>query len=150
MERVSKEFASDLPQLAAIRAFVRQECVRAWCRGVSAETTPPTADEAQKGEEALARLELALGEAAANIILHAYRGQGGRPIEVRVEAAPEQVCVWLFHEGEGFDPQSAPPPVFDGSHETGFGLYLIRQCVDEVEYCRDERGRHGVRLLKKR
>jgi anti-sigma regulatory factor (Ser/Thr protein kinase) len=135
MERVSKEFASDLAQLGAMRAFVREECVSAW---------------GPEGEEALARLELALGEAAANIVLHAYRGQGGRPIEVSVEACPEQVCVWLFHEGEGFDPQAAPPPVFDGSHESGFGLYLIRQCVDEVEYCRDERGRHGVRLLKKR
>ncbi len=56
----------------------------------------------------------------------------------------------LWHGGRGFDPQAAPPPVFDGSRESGFGLYLIQQSVDDVQYFREEHGRHGVRLIKKR
>ncbi len=135
MERVSKTFTSDLPQLTAMRAFVRETCGRAW---------------GPDGDKALALLELALDEAAANVILHAYQGQGGLPVELTVEVGPERACVGLFHEGAGFDPQSAPPPVFDASHETGYGMYLIRQAVDEVEYCCDDRGRHGIRLVKKR
>ncbi len=64
MEGVTREFASDLLQLPAMRAFVREVCNRAWGPG---------------GEEAPARLELALDEAAANIMLHAYRGP--RPVQ---------------------------------------------------------------------
>jgi anti-sigma B factor antagonist len=42
------------------------------------------------------------------------------------------------------------PPAFDGSRQGGFGVYLIKQTVDEVHYFCDARGRCGVRLVKKR
>jgi anti-sigma regulatory factor (Ser/Thr protein kinase) len=89
-----------------------------------------------------------VSEAAANVILHAYRRQPGRPIELTVEADPDRASVCLCHEGEGFDPESVPAPVFDQGRESGFGLHVIRQSVDEVQYFVDERGRRGVRLVK--
>lgn len=134
MEHVRQEFASNLRQLAAVRALVRDVCRRAWA-------TPD--------EEGLAQLELAVDEAAANVMLHAYAGNNDRALEVDVAAAPDQVCVSLFHQGEPFDPQRVAPPSFDGSRESGFGLYLIRQAVDECTFFQDERGHHGVRLVKR-
>ena len=100
-------------------------------------------------EEGLAQLELAVDEAAANVILHAYGHKTGLPVEVVVTAEPHQVCVALYHQGEPFDPDKVAPPAFDGSRESGFGLYLIRNAVDECTFFRDERGHHGIRLVKK-
>jgi len=134
MEWAARIFSSDLQQLAEMRAFVRDVCRRTW--GVAA------------GDEALAQLDLAMSEAAANVIRHAYRGEAGRPIEVIVDADADRVCVGLYHEGIEFDPASVPPPVFDGTREGGFGLYLMAQCLDEVIHTDDGKGRRGVRLVK--
>ena len=136
MVQMRQEFMSDLRLLAEMRAFVREGCRRAW--GVEGD------------HDALHQLDLAVTEAATNIIRHAYRGEPGRPIEMVFESDGDRVCVGLFHEGEEFDPEEAPPPAFDGSREGGFGLYLIQQAVDEVRYFRDERGRNGLYLIKKR
>jgi anti-sigma regulatory factor (Ser/Thr protein kinase) len=134
MEHVTQEFLSDLRQLSALRAVVRDACRRAWAR---------------PDEEGLAQLELAVGEAAANIMLHAYGGRNDQPVEVMIAAGPNEVRVSLFHQGDAFDPKGVPPPSFDGSRESGFGMYLIRQTVDECTFFQDERGHHGVRLTKR-
>jgi serine/threonine-protein kinase RsbW len=136
MVQVSQKFSSDLGQLAALRGFVRSACEQAWAgRG---------------GETALDELELALQEAATNVIRHAYQGQGGQPIEVAVEAGPDSVSVLLSHRGKSFDPGRVPPPSFDGSRFGGFGVYIIQQLVDEVVYTHDADGRSGIRLVKSR
>jgi anti-sigma regulatory factor (Ser/Thr protein kinase) len=136
MEQRTQEFPSELRHLAAVRALVREVCRHAWGDTID--------------EEWLVKLELAVDEAASNVVLHAYEGQTGLPIEVAVAADADQVCVTLFHQGKPFDPDAVAPPAFDGSRESGFGLYLIRQAVDELAFFQDERGRHGIRLVKKR
>jgi anti-sigma regulatory factor (Ser/Thr protein kinase) len=40
--------------------------------------------------------------------------------------------------------------MLNGSQESGFGIYLIIQSVDEVRYYRDERGRNCIALVKAR
>src|SRR5262245_28740411 len=124
MVTLRREYSSDLRQLAAMRALVRDACRRAW--GAASD------------DEAVGLLELALDEAATNVILHAYQGQEGRPIELVVEADADRACVALYHHGRDFDPCAAPPPDFSGARESGFGLYLMQQSVDEVRYQRDE------------
>jgi anti-sigma regulatory factor (Ser/Thr protein kinase) len=136
MERATRAFSSDLAQLAEIRAFVRGVCARAW-------GAPP-------GDEALCELDLAVSEAASNIIRHAYRGQTGQPIELVVDAGADSARISMYHRGQDFDPTKAAPPVFDGTREGGFGLYLITQSVDEVVYARDGSGRCETRLVKNR
>jgi len=136
MVRSARQFESDLRHLAPIRAFVRDACRDAWGE--------------QGSDETLIRLDLAVTEAATNIIRHAYEGESGRPIELVIEADADQVCITLYHRGRDFDPSVVEPPVFDGSREGGFGLYLIEQAVDEVRYFRDDQGRCGIRLVKKR
>jgi serine/threonine-protein kinase RsbW len=130
-----REYTSDLSQLAPMRAFVRDACQQAWA--------------GEPAGDAIHELELALGEATVNIILHAYEKQPGKPIEVVVEPDEDSVSVWLNHRGRSFDPTNVPPPNFDGSKESGFGVYLIRQLVDEVRYYQDENGQCVVRLFKK-
>jgi serine/threonine-protein kinase RsbW len=134
MVQVKREYASDLSQLAAMRALVRQACHEAWGQATN--------------EEALAQLELALYEAATNIIRHAYRGAKDRPIWLEVEVSGERACLTLYHEGEDFDPEAVAPPAFDGSRQGGFGLYLMRALTDEITFFHDPAGRCGLRLAK--
>jgi serine/threonine-protein kinase RsbW len=135
MVQVSQTFSSDLGQLAALRGLVRRACEQAW---------------GGAGAEALDDLELAVQEAATNIIRHAYLGKGGQPVEVVVEAGPDAVCVVLAHRGASFDPARVPPPSFDGSRAGGFGVYIIQRLVDEVVYSHDADGRCTIRLVKSR
>ena len=129
-------FPSDLGQLTAMRAFLDSACRRAWA--------------VEADDEQLCELELAAHEAATNIIRHAYEGQPDRSIHLCVEADDVTARVTLSHYGRDFDPNAVPKPAFDGSRFGGFGLYLIGQLVDEVTYTRDDEGRFGIRLLKRR
>lgn len=130
-------YDSDLGQLAAMRACIREACHESW-QGQSAD------------EDLIARLTLALTEAASNIILHSDQGQQSRSISLTIAVDENQACVTLQHFGSSFDPQAAAAPVFDGSRENGFGLYLIRECVDEVRYDQDDQGRCTMQLVLKR
>jgi serine/threonine-protein kinase RsbW len=132
---VTREFSSDPGELSAMREFLRHAFRQAW----------PDED----GDH-LQHLELALQEAASNIMRHAYGGERERGIELTIDADAETIQIELLHEGEPFDATKAPPPVFDGSREGGFGCYLISASVDRVEYLHNLRGKNGIRLWKHR
>jgi sigma-B regulation protein RsbU (phosphoserine phosphatase) len=134
--RQELEIGSDLKQLRQVREFVR-----AFCRNLPG---PPL------DEDSVAALELAVDEAASNIMEHAYHGREDQSIHVEAEAFPGRVEIQLHHFGNAFDPSTAPPPLFDGSRDSGFGVYIIAKSVDEVRYSRDERGRNCIALVKAR
>jgi anti-sigma B factor antagonist len=92
---------------------------------------------------------LAVNEAAANVILHAYERAPGKPLEMVINRDDDGVRVALYHEGKDFDPTEVAPPRLDGSQSSGFGLHLIRQSIDDVQYFRDDRGRRGIVLFKR-
>ena len=130
------EIASDLTQLEQAREFVR-----AFCRSLP---DPPL------DEDSVAALELAVNEAASNIMKHAYHGRSDQWIRLEAEALPGCVSVRLHHLGDPFDPSAVAPPALDGSRESGFGAYIISKSVDQVRYYRDDRGRNCVALTKTR
>jgi phosphoserine phosphatase RsbU/P len=130
------EISSTLSQLVLVREFVGRFC----------HALPPPA----LTEDSIAQLQLAVTEAASNIVRHAYHGQAGQPIQLEADVFADRIVLRLYHMGESFDPKQVPPPVFDGSREGGFGVYIIAQSVDEVQYCRDERGRNCICLIKYR
>jgi PAS domain S-box-containing protein len=126
------DISSDLKQLRVVRDFVR-----AFCGGLL-------------DENGIGSLELAVNEAASNIMKHAYQGRADQWIHLEAEAFADYVSIQLHHLGDPFDPVAAPPPALDGTHESGYGAYIISQTVDQVRYYRDERGRNCVALVKKR
>jgi anti-sigma regulatory factor (Ser/Thr protein kinase) len=137
MAREQREYDGELRQLASMRAFLREVCHERW-QGEPVD------------ENLILRLALALTEAASNIVLHGTHGQEHQSITLVVEVNDDQVCVTLQYTGKLFDPQSAAAPVFDGNRESGFGLYLIRKSVDEVQYSQDDQGRCVMHLVQKR
>jgi len=146
MAKQVREYASELKQLAAIRAFIEEECRRDWGAARSAGGTHP----ANAAEIALDQLLLAVTETASNIVRHGYQDEARRPIRVVLEVSPDEVRLFFHYPGREFDPERVPPPVFDGTREGGFGIYLIRQLVDEVHFHRDSTGLCSVHLRKKR
>ena len=132
--RAEIEIHSELKDLRRAREFVRN-----FCRDLPGSPLD---------EDRVAELELAVNEAASNVMKHAYHGRADQWIHLEAEAAPDQVSIRLHHLGDPFDPSAVPPPQLDGSRESGFGVYLITKSVDAVRYSRDERGRSSIALVK--
>ena len=136
LARRTSEITSDLKELVRARAFVHDFCQKIPGGGLPAD----------KAEE----LCLAVNEALSNIMRHAYNGRTDQRIQIGAEAWPDRVVLRLHHLGGPFDPAAVPQPVFNGSQENGFGVYMISRLTDEARYLRDERGRNCVLLVKKR
>jgi anti-sigma regulatory factor (Ser/Thr protein kinase) len=128
------EIRSDLRELSRVREFVRAFC----------STLPGS----PLDENRVAELELAVNEAASNVMKHAYHGRTDQQITIKAQSFPDHVAVRLHHLGDPFDPSVVPPPSFDGSRESGFGVYLLTRSVDNVRYYRDERGGNCIALVK--
>lgn len=127
---------SNASELPAIRTFIRSFCQRSPAFMLD--------------EGRLSELELAVTEAASNVMRHAYRGRTDEKIRLVADAFVDRIVIRLFHYGAAFDPTRVRPPAFDGSREGGFGVYIIAHSVDEVRYTRDEQGENCIYLVKKR
>lgn len=89
----------------------------------------------------LYNLELALQEVAVNIVKHAYAHREGRiQMTLSLEAHPPRLTILLHDTGASFDPARVPPPKLGELQEHGFGLFLMRQLLDEVEYTHSASG----------
>lgn len=126
---------SELGQLQAIRSFVSDNIDRA--------------EGANLDDDDHYQLLLAVNEAASNIVRHAYNGRPGDSITVSSDLYPDRIVIRLSHYGSSFDPSAARPPSFDGSREGGFGVYMIEQCVDEVQYLSAPDGKNTIQLVKR-
>ena len=136
LARAEMDISSDLNELARVRAFVRDVCQR---------LPAPAFD-----EETVAQLELAMTEAASNVMRHAYNGRTDQRIQLDAEVFHDRIVLRLHHLGETFDPDAVNAPKFDGTQEGGFGMFIIERSVDEVRYHRDERGRNCISMVKNR
>ncbi|MDR3690636.1 MAG: SpoIIE family protein phosphatase [Fimbriimonas sp.] len=93
-------------------------------------------------------LLLGVQEAASNVVRHSRPGHKGIPIEVRLSASDGWFNVDMVYPGAHFDPITVPDPVLDGSKDGGFGISIIKKCVDEVAYRLE--GHQNLLTLKKR
>jgi PAS domain S-box-containing protein len=136
LQHAELEMRSTLQDLRRARTFIREFC--------------QSAPNGHIDNEDIASLELAVNEAASNVIKHAYHGRSDQSIQLETDIFPDRVSIRLHHLGDSFDPAVVPLPAFDGSRESGFGMYLIARSVDEVHYSRDDRGRNCITLVKTR
>ena len=80
----------------------------------------------------------------ANVVMYAYPGQTGMPLHVEADGIPgKKLIIRIVDEGVAFDPTQEAPEV-DTTLDTeereigGLGLFLVRECMDEVSYERKE------------
>jgi serine/threonine-protein kinase RsbW len=95
-------------------------------------------------ESEAADLGLAVSEACANVIQHAYGGQPGHPIDLRLSIDETKLVLSIRDLGAPFDLDAYTPPDLSEPHEGGYGVFIIRSVVDEVDY--DTSGQRGTTL----
>ena len=133
-------FTNDTANLARIRAFVREK----------AEGMGFAPDELDK-------IELAVDEACANVIEHAYPPEiVGTPkaqqLHLCLKLEFGKFTVIITDHGETFDPSVIQPP--DMSEYLaqyrvgGLGIYLMRSLMDEVDYHIQPGIKNEVRMVK--
>ena len=91
---------------------------------------------------------LAVDEALANIIRHAYRGHFDRRIEVTCQAFADRLEFDLLDQGEPPDPDRLAPLPLDDVALSGRGTHIIRSIMDEVSY-EQAPGGNRLRLSKR-
>jgi serine/threonine-protein kinase RsbW len=85
-------------------------------------------------------VQLAVHEICTNIVRHAYNeGSDGRiyltlTLMYPVHQEYKRLIVELYDTGRSFDPSKIPDPDLAIPGEHGYGLFLVRQLMDEVIY----------------
>jgi serine/threonine-protein kinase RsbW len=96
------------------------------------------ASDAKFSDDTVEQLKMAVDEACANVIEHAYKGEGERPIDIAVIVAPDKFMVRIRDEGVGFDPKSYSSPdlikIARSRTAGGLGVHIIKRLMDQVEY----------------
>jgi sigma-B regulation protein RsbU (phosphoserine phosphatase) len=121
-------------QLPRLRAFIQAKC----------EAIPYFKQE----EQQLYNLQMAVTEAATNIVKYAYQGSVRGKIRIQLQADHRKVDIKLFDSGCAFEPSTVPKPVMEGLQESGRGVHLIKTMLDQVFYLRDPAGMNCLHMVK--
>ncbi|MBN1889766.1 MAG: ATP-binding protein [Thermoflexales bacterium] len=133
-QSLSLHVTADVTRLAEIRRFVEETAA---ALGVEAGLVP--------------KLQLAVDEAATNIIVHGYQGQVGL-IEIEMQRDGTELVIRLRDSASPFDPTTVPPPDLTLQLEErppgGLGIHLMRQAVDRLSYSPLPQGGNELSLIK--
>lgn len=89
-------------------------------------------------EDFVDNVELAVSEACTNAIRHTRDSNAEARVTIRFQVHEDQLIVEVKDRGGGFDLEKVPPPDFEKHPEGGYGLFLIRNVMDEVFYTRGD------------
>ena len=81
-------------------------------------------------------VELALGEALANVIRHAYGGRTDEEIRIALTIDAERLVIEIRDSAPPFAREAVPVPAqtLDSVGTGGYGLQLIDELMDDVLY----------------
>lgn len=98
-------------------------------------------------QDVLFDLDLALTEAAANVVRHAY-GEGCGALEISVDIQPGSHAVLeVADTGAGIDASCVTFETPDPTSECGRGFFLMKKLTDQFEILRDG-DRNVIRMRK--
>jgi serine/threonine-protein kinase RsbW len=125
MAAIEKTFTLQIPSstenLALIREFVTTVGAQA---GLS--------------ENEVAKLELAVDEACANVIEHAYGHDASKEVTVSASFDGDSITFKIKDTGKGFDPTQVKleelETLIAKRKDGGLGMRLIKTLMDEVNY----------------
>lgn len=105
------------------------------------------------GESAIAKLQLAVDEACANVIEHAYGHDATKEVMIRVSFDDAEMRFEVIDTGAGFDPDQIPrkevEQLIAERRKGGLGLRLIRTLMDEVYYEIEPGRKNQLRMVKR-
>jgi serine/threonine-protein kinase RsbW len=127
--------SADLDALAKISAFVTE-----------------AAELAGLDERATWQVQLAVDEAATNVIQHAYDPSTSGDLTLTWRCEANKFILALRDYGRQFDPGSIPEPDINSPLEErqvgGLGLYLITRLMDEVRFDFNPQGGNLLTMVK--
>lgn len=94
-----------------------------------------TAAGAAETDPLLGRLELAVHEVCMNVVDHAGLPPGSS-LDLAGWIDDHRVEIEIHDDGTAFDPSGVPEPVPGVPQVRGYGLMIVRQLVDVVDYDR--------------
>jgi len=99
-------------------------------------------------EDAAELLVLAVDEACANILRHAYEGPCKGSFCLSMEAADGELQISIRDHGKPCDPEKIRSRALEDFRPGGLGVFFIQQAFDSVEYLPQADG--TLLLLKKK
>jgi serine/threonine-protein kinase RsbW len=104
-------------------------------------------------EKDVMRLQLALDEACANVIEHAYDLESTHEVTVRALIDDDAIRFEVIDRGKGFDPAHIREQNIDelirDRRSGGLGLRLIRSIMDDVQYQIVPGQKNELRMVKR-
>lgn len=110
------------------------------------------AKQAHLNKQAIYDVQLAVDEAASNIINHAYGGENKGEIECSYQAEPGKLEVFMRDNGKPFKPEEVKPPDLNADVNErktgGLGLHFMKSLMDKVEFTFNGKGGNILRMVK--
>ncbi len=99
-------------------------------------------------------VQLAVDEAATNIIEHGYGGEDRGDLVCQCDILPEGLRVILKDRAQPFEPRAIPQPTLNAPLEEvkprGLGLFFMQKMMDEVHFDFNKAGENTLTILKRR
>lgn len=100
------------------------------------------------GAEAVA-IQLAVHEACTNVIEHAHGGEPLYVVRLEFSFDVEALRIYIYDQGDGFDPTVVPEPDPEALQERGYGVMIMRNVMDDVSYERGTAWGNRLTLTKR-
>jgi serine/threonine-protein kinase RsbW len=140
MPAIEHTFTLDVPSSTQNLALIRDFVTR-------------IAGQAGLDEADIAKLELAVDEACANVIEHAYGHDATKQVTVRAVFDEDVLRIHVVDTGAGFVPGDVPQEelreMIEKRRTGGLGMRLIRSLMDEVHYEIEPGKKNELRMVKK-
>ena len=139
--------SSDAPETISMRMPSRLELL-----GVLDRVADSVCERMEFDEETRARITMSVIEAGTNAIQHGHRRDATKAVDIEFHFLPEALEIIVHDSGKGFDINSINGNVTSPDHLLdlrGRGIYIMRECMDTVEYTFSSAGT-TCRLVKKR
>lgn len=101
-------------------------------------------------EQQREEIGLAVRESLANAVVHGNCGDPGKKVVLEAKLNDTGVVIAVHDEGKGFDPDSLPDPRNPENllRQSGRGVFLMKNCMDEVIMQRLASSGMEVRMIK--
>lgn len=103
-------------------------------------------------EEDVDKIELAVDEASANVVKHAYATKEGKEIDIEVKVGRGKFTILVRDNGKGFNPDEVLLPSMEEYLKNykvgGLGIHLMKTLMDEVNFDINPGKSNQVKLVK--
>lgn len=101
-------------------------------------------------QDAIEEIRLAVDEACANVMRHAYKGAEDKEIRLSFSGDKARFSVIIEDQGIKAHPERIEGRPLDDVRPGGLGVHLIRKAFDVVSFDRRKRKGNRLMLIRKR